>query len=144
MSLDPASKCEMAPVQQSNVIYRTLAALDQDPKRLSTRRELSARSRMRSTSGSGARSRKGSFGRGKRLRNRGVLSTLHCIGRWSAVAASRRDCDRGTILKGGRREEALKSVRQQSRERLKFGGWRDLADGAGLRDAPNPIGRDWR
>ena len=51
---------------------------------------------------------------------------------------------RGTILKGGRREEALKSVRQQSRERLKFGGWRDLADGAGLRDAPNPIGRDWR
>ncbi len=126
------------------MIYRTLAALDQDPKRLSTRRELSARSRMRSTSGSGARSRKGSFGRGKRLRNRGVLSTLHCIGRWSAVAASRRDCDRGTILKGGRREEALKSVRQQSRERLKFGGWRDLADGAGLRDAPNPIGRDWR
>ncbi len=74
----------------------------------------------------------------------GVLSTLHCIGRRSAVAASRRDCDRGTILNGGRHEEALKSVRQQSREHLKFGDWRDLADGAGLRDAPNPIGRDWR
>ena len=50
----------------------------------------------------------------------------------------------GNDFEGGRHEEALKSVRQQGRERLKFGDWRDLADGAGLRYAPNPIGRDWR
>jgi len=74
----------------------------------------------------------------------GCCRRLHCVGRRSAVAASRRDCDRGTILKGGRHEEALKSVRQQGRESLKIGDWRDLADGAGLHDAPNPIGRDWR